>query len=246
MTQVYSRYESLVNDPDVDAVYIATPHSLHKANSLLCLQKGIAVLCEKPFAIDAVEVDQMILVAQDNNTLLMEAMWSYFLPHYQFVLIELNNKTYGELLKMEADFGFIKAFDKQSRLFNKSLGGGSLLDIGIYPIFAALSTLGGPDELATSATFFDNGVDSSCSMQFFYENGATASLTSSLLESTSCEALFHCERAIIKIERYFHSPSSVTGMSRKISILNLKLSGITMRLSTLTRYYAKVKKRVNS
>lgn len=209
-TKVYGSYQALANDANVDAVYIATPHSEHQANVLLCLEQGIAVLCEKPFAMNAKQVNSMIAAAQKNNVLLMEALWTYFLPHYQFVLTELNNKTYGKLLKVEADFGFIREFDGQSRLFNKSLGGGSLLDIGIYPIFVALSTLGVPDSITADATFFDNGADSSCAMIFNYNDGSTALLKSTLLESTPVEAVFYCERGIIKINSGFHSPSTVT------------------------------------
>jgi len=209
-TQAYNSYEALVNDANVDAIYIATPHSLHKENTLLCLQQGIPVLCEKPFAMNADEVNRMILSAKNNNVLLMEALWTYFLPHYQFVLKTLANNTYGKLLKVEADFGFAGEFNEASRLFKKSLGGGSLLDLGIYPIFVAQSTLGVPDTTAATATFFDNGADSSCSMQFNYNNGATALLKSTLIESTPCEAIFYCERGTIKINREFHCPSSVT------------------------------------
>jgi predicted dehydrogenase len=208
-TKAYSRYEALVDDKNIDAVYIATPHSLHKENVLLCLEQGIAVLCEKPFAMNTDEVNSMIAAATAHNTLLMEGLWTYFLPHYNFVLAELNNKNYGNLLRVEADFGFVKTFNESSRLFNKSLGGGSILDIGIYPIFAALSTLGMPDTIAANATFFDNGVDSSCSMVFNYNN-ATALLRSTLLESTPSEAVFYCEQGIIKINSGFHGPSTVT------------------------------------
>lgn len=213
--KAYNNYEALANDTNIDAVYIATPHSLHKENTLLCLAQGIAVLCEKPFAMNADEVNMMIATAKDNNVLLMEALWTYFLPHYQFVLTELTNKTYGNLLKIEADFGFIREFNAGSRLFKKSLGGGSLLDIGIYPIFLALSTLGKPDSINANATFFDNSADSSCTMSFNYHNGVTALLKSTLLESTPCEAVFYCERGIIKINSGFHSPSTVTLINDK-------------------------------
>jgi predicted dehydrogenase len=208
-TKAYSRYEALVDDKNIDAVYIATPHSLHKENVLLCLEQGIAVLCEKPFAMNTDEVNSMIAAATAHNTLLMEGLWTYFLPHYNFVLAELNSKKYGNLLKVEADFGFVKTFDGSSRLFNKSLGGGSLLDIGIYPIFTALSTLGAPDTIAANATFFDNGADSSCSMVFNYKN-ASALLKSTLLEFTPGEAVFYCEQGIIKINSGFHGPTTVT------------------------------------
>lgn len=205
----YNSYEQLVRDEHVDAIYIATPHALHQDNSLLCLEHGKAVLCEKPFAMDSQQVNRMIACAQKNNTLLMEALWTYFLPHYQFVLKELANKTYGNIVKLEANFGFTREFDNDSRLFNKALGGGSLLDIGIYPIFAALSTLGKPKNITAQASYFANGADSSCSMVFEYEQ-ATATLESTLLENTSNEAIFYCETGIIKINKGFHGPTTVT------------------------------------
>ncbi|WP_339916470.1 Gfo/Idh/MocA family oxidoreductase [Yeosuana marina] len=209
-TKAYSSYEDLASDPLVDAVYIATPHAFHKENTILCLEKGISVLCEKPFAMNADEVNEMIACAKANNTLLMEALWTYFLPHYQHVLETLKNKTYGNILKLEADFGFFREFNNDSRLFRKSLGGGSLLDIGIYPIFSALSTLGVPQKKEAHATFFDNKTDSSCDMTFYYDNDVTATLKSSLLEDLPTEAIFYCEQATIKVNRQFHCPTTVS------------------------------------
>lgn len=232
-TKAYSSYKALANDANIDAVYIATPHSLHKENALLCLEQRIAVLCEKPFAMDADEVNSMIAAATAHNTLLMEGLWTYFLPHYNFVLSELNSKKYGDLLRVEADFGFVKTFNESSRLFKKSLGGGSLLDIGIYPIFAALSTLGVPDTIAANATFFDNGADSSCSMVFNYNN-ATALLKSTLLKSTLSEAVFYCEQGIIKINSGFHGPSTVTlinGTNEESIDFNCKTYGYNYEIS---------------
>ncbi|MBA6379827.1 MULTISPECIES: Gfo/Idh/MocA family protein [unclassified Colwellia] len=209
-TKAYSSYKALVNDENVDAIYIATPHSMHKENALLCLEQGIAVLCEKPFAMNTDEVQCMIDAATANNTLLMEGLWTYFLPHYNFVLNKLTDKTYGNLRKVEADFGFAREFNQEARLFNKSLGGGSLLDIGIYPIFAALTTLGVPETMTADATFFANGADSSCSMVFNYKNNVVALLKSTLLESAPSEAVFYCEQGNIKINSGFNSPSTVT------------------------------------
>lgn len=208
--KAYDSYELLAEDANVDAVYIATPHSYHKEHSILCLTHQKAVLCEKPFAMNSQEVLEMIATAKANNTLLMEALWTYFLPHYQHVLKMLKENTYGKLLKMNADFGFHRDFDNESRLFRKSLGGGSLLDIGIYPIFSALTTLGEPKSIEATATFFENGADSSCSMVFHYEDGVEAHLKSTLLEATPTVAEFHCEKGIIKINGQFHAPSTVT------------------------------------
>lgn len=209
-TKAYGNYEDLVADPNVDAVYIATPHSSHKEYSILCLNHKKAVLCEKPLALNRQDVEEMIAVAKSNNVLLMEALWTYFLPHYQFVLNELKSGKYGAITKLEADFGFQPKFDINSRVFNKSLGGGSLLDIGIYPIFAALSTLGKPIDVDAKAIFFDNGADASCDIIFNYYDGVKAFLKSTLIEQTPTEAIFYCEKGIIKINSRFHQPSTVT------------------------------------
>lgn len=209
-TIAYDSYEALAKDPDIHAVYIATPHSFHKEHTLLCLNHKKAVLCEKPFAMNLQEIEEMIAHAKTNNVLLMEALWTYFLPHYQYVLKELQSKRFGNIIKLEADFGFKPAIDMTSRVFKKTLGGGSLLDIGIYPIFAALSTLGKPIDIEAKATFFDNGVDASCEMIFNYDEGVKAFLKSTLLEKTPTEAIFYCEKGIIKINSRFHQPSTVT------------------------------------
>ncbi|TVZ55556.1 putative dehydrogenase [Lutibacter sp. Hel_I_33_5] len=205
----YDSYEKLVRDPQVDAIYIATPHSLHKGNTLLCLQNKKAVLCEKPFAMNLQEVEEMITIAKENDVLLMEALWTHFLPHYNYVLELLKSEKFGSIKKLEADFGFKLAFDLNNRLFNKEVGGGSLLDIGIYPIFAALSTLGNPDSINANATFFENKADSSCDIVFNYKD-AKAVLKSTLLEETKTEAIFTLTNAIVKVNSRFHEPSTVT------------------------------------
>lgn len=208
--KAYNSYEALAKDENIDAVYIATPHSLHKSNSILCLNHKKAVLCEKPFAMNAEEVYEMIHIAKANNVLLMEALWTYFLPHYQYVLQLIKNKSFGNLLKVEADFGFTRPFDDTSRLFNKNLGGGSLLDIGIYPIFSALTTLGIPDNIQAQCTTFDNGADATCDMLFNYNSGSKAILKSSLIEDKPTSCTLYCEKATIKLNTQFHAPTSVT------------------------------------
>ena len=207
----YDTYESLVQDNNVDAVYIATPHSFHFEHTILCLKHKKAVLCEKPFAMNLLQVKEMIRFAKEQNTLLMEGLWTSFLPHYQFVLEFINNNTLGSLVQLEADFGFIPVLNFEGRLLNKQLGGGSLLDIGIYPIYAALSSLGIPENIEAQATFFDNGTDSSCKMIFHYGQ-AKAMLTSTLLAQTPTEAVFTFEKGTLKINSRFHQPTTVTLM----------------------------------
>ena len=207
--KAYSSYEELAKDSNVDAVYIATPHSFHKEHAILCLQNKKAVLCEKPFAMNLSEVTEMIEAAKENNVLLMEALWSFFLPHFTYVLDLVKSEKFGKLKNLEADFGFHTPYNTDSRLFKKELGGGSLLDIGIYPIFAALATLGEPDAIDASATFFENGADASCDMVFQYKN-AKATLKTSLLEETPSIAILKFENAIVKLNRQFLQSSSIT------------------------------------
>ena len=207
--KAYSSYEELAKDTNVDAVYIATPHSFHKEHAILCLQNKKAVLCEKPFAMNLSEVTEMIQVAKENNVLLMEALWSFFLPHFTYVLDIVKSEKFGKLKSLEADFGFHTPYNTDSRLFKKELGGGSLLDIGIYPIFAALATLGEPDAIDASATFFENGADASCEMVFQYEN-AKAILKSTLLKETPSVAILKFDKAIVKLNSQFHQSSSIT------------------------------------
>lgn len=208
-TKAYNSYLDLAKDIQVDAIYIATPHSFHKEHAILCLQNKKAVLCEKPFAMNLQEVTEMITVAKENNVLLMEALWTYFLPHFQYVVNIVKSEKFGKLIALEADFGFYNKYNTNSRVFKKEVGGGSLLDIGIYPIFAALATLGKPDTIDANATFFENGADSECNITFTYKN-AKATLKSSLLEQTPTHAIFTFENANVKMNTRFHEPSTIT------------------------------------
>jgi predicted dehydrogenase len=209
-TTSYDNYEALADDPLVDAVYIATPHAYHRDHSILCLNRKKAVLCEKPFAMNLGEVQEMIGTAKSNQTLLMEALWTYFLPHYRKVLELLNEGTIGNIHSVEADFGFRPEWDPGSRVFKKELGGGSLLDIGIYPIFLALTALGMPRDLEATGTLFENGVDSSCTMQFGYKTGAHARLFSTFLEKTPTAAVITGDKGRLTIHPKFHAPTTIT------------------------------------
>ena len=230
--KAYSSYEELAKDTNVDAVYIATPHSFHKEHAILCLRNKKAVLCEKPFAMNLSEVAEMIQVAKENNVLLMEALWSFFLPHFTYVLDIVKSEKFGKLKSLEADFGFHTPYNTDSRLFKKELGGGSLLDIGIYPIFAALATLGEPDAIHAKATFFENGADASCDMVFQYKN-AKATLKSTLLEEIPSIAILKFDKAIVKLNSQFHQSSSITVIqNNKEEIINFDFKTIGYNFET--------------
>jgi predicted dehydrogenase len=152
----------------------------------------------------------MILTAKKENIFLMEALWTYFLPHYQYVLELVKSEKFGKITGLDTDFGFEAPFLPEKRLFNKNLGGGSLLDIGIYPVFAALSLLGKPTTISAKAEFGETGVDESCSIVFNYPNGVRAHLLSTIKKTTPTTATITFEKATLTINRRFHEPTSVT------------------------------------
>ncbi|MGB7843819.1 MAG: Gfo/Idh/MocA family oxidoreductase [Salinimicrobium sp.] len=209
-TMVFSSYEQMLQDKEVDVIYVATPHVFHHKHTLLCLQHGKAVLCEKPFAINKEQVEEMIATARENKVFLMEAMWTPFLPHIKYLNEILNSGKYGKVKKLTADFGFDAPFDEEGRLFKKSLGGGSLLDIGIYPIFLALHSLGKPEKVEANAEFGKTGVDENCEVILSYSNGAKADLKSSIKEKTPTTAEFELEKATIKLHSKWHEPTTVS------------------------------------
>ena len=206
----YGSYEALVKDDKIDVIYIATPHVFHHSNTLLCLQHKKAVLCEKPFAMNRPQVEEMIAEAKKQNVFLMEALWTYFLPHYQYVLELVNSGEMGAITALKADFGFVGNSDPKARLFNKELGGGSLLDIGIYPIFAALTILGKPENIKAKARYSTTGIDENCHMFFTYKNDVKAVLYSDITKKTATEIHISFEKGNLVVHSNFHQPSHIT------------------------------------
>ena len=206
----YGSYEEMLADKELDVVYIATPHVLHCENTLQCLRAGKAVLCEKPFAMDETQVKLMIAEAKKQNLFLMEALWTTFLPTILKVEELIAAGTLGDIIHIKSDFGYKALYDVNWRLFNKKLGGGSLLDIGIYPIFIALHILGIPDKIISDAFVGETDVDESMVMAFKYNSGATASLSSSLVTNTPVETDICGTKARIKIHRMWHIPTYLT------------------------------------
>ncbi|MBK9737886.1 MAG: Gfo/Idh/MocA family oxidoreductase [Saprospiraceae bacterium] len=200
----FDSYDDLVLCPEVDVIYIATPHSFHMEHTLLCLRSKKAVLCEKPLAINSLQVNKMINTARVNQTFLMEAMWTAFLPNIINVHEFIKSNKIGQIRHLTADFGFKAEYNEASRLFNPELAGGALLDIGIYPIFISLLLLGKPKNIEAAATISPSGVDSSVSLLFTYDNGCTAFLFASVdVDSdTKCE-IFGTEGKI-EIPNRFH------------------------------------------
>lgn len=204
--KTWNSYEAMLADPALDAVYIATPHVFHYEHTLLCLTHRKAVLCEKPFAINTREVKQMIATAKKKNTFLMDALWTLCLPHILKTKEIVESGQLGKLISVKADFGFRANFDPYSRLFDRDLGGGSLLDIGIYPALLSLFLLGNPKKITAAALMGKTKIDEECAVFLEYENGQTANLHSTLLARTPIEAYVYCEKGYIHIPSRFHEP----------------------------------------
>ena len=192
-------YAALAADPQIDAIYVATPHGFHAAHSILCLQHGKAVLCEKPLALNAREVGEMISASQRHNAFLMEAMWTRFLPMTRAILELVSSGQIGEIKYIRADFGFYAAFDPAGRLFDIRLGGGSLLDIGIYPLYLCLQLLGEPAKIVAAGRQSPTGSDETCHAILEYPNGANAIISSTLSCQTPLTAEIAGTKGMIRI-----------------------------------------------
>ncbi len=205
---IYGSYEQLAADPDVDAIYIATPHSHHHEHTLLCLQHNKAVLCEKAFAINARQASEMIAAARNKQVFLMEALWSRFLPHFDVVKKMIEEGRIGKLMSMQVNFGFKPADPVPQRLFDPKLGGGTLLDIGIYNVFFVHAFMGIPDEIQAIMKPAPSGVDEQLAVQFRYNDGRVAQLLSSFSSNLGTEADIAGDAGRIRLHNRFYEPST--------------------------------------
>jgi dihydrodiol dehydrogenase / D-xylose 1-dehydrogenase (NADP) len=173
----YGSYDDLVTDPDVDVIYIANPHPFHAASSILCLEHGKAVLCEKPFTVSAPEAIRVVETARRRNVFAMEGMWTRFFPALQQVRRWINEGRIGEVRAVQADLANRFSSDPTSRMMNPSLAGGALLDLGIYVVsFASFVMQREPVSIVAQMHRGKTGVDEQTAMLLKYDNGAIASL----------------------------------------------------------------------
>ena len=216
----FGSYFELVNNPDVDAIYVATPHPMHKENTVMALEAGKPVLCEKAFAMNYSEAAEMVRVARAKNLLLMEAMWTRSLPHMKRIREIVASGVLGRIVTVRADHGQWFAEDPNFRLFAPSLGGGALLDLGIYPVSFAHMVLGKPSEITAKATPAFTGVDAQTSMIFSYESGAQAVLTTTLSAASPNRAVIVGTEARIEVDRTFYNPSNFRVISRSGDVID--------------------------
>ncbi len=202
-------YAGIFDGPHVDAVYIATPHTGHFELTMLCLERGIPVLCEKPLGLNYAEVEQVVKTARERDTYLMEALWSRFLPAVLEMKRRVDAGAIGELQGLRADFGFRGQPQEdfsRDRLFNPALGGGALLDIGIYPIWLAQYLFGAPEEIHATARLTELGADVDTQVTLRYAGGKLAHCYATLLAETRSDAFLIGTEGELHIHRRFHEP----------------------------------------
>lgn len=194
----FSNIDEFLSIP-VDVVYIATPHTLHHEYVMHCLKAGVPVLCEKPMGINSAQVKEMIDTSEREHVFLMEGMWVKFLPSVQKI-IELHEQgLLGRIRSVKAAMSYKAPRDPENRFYNPDLGGGSLLDLGIYPVFLALLMLDMPDEISAAGSLYDNGIDETCSVLLKYDSGAYANLESSIVTQLELSAEIAGEKGAVKI-----------------------------------------------
>ncbi|MBT5925913.1 MAG: Gfo/Idh/MocA family oxidoreductase [Verrucomicrobia bacterium] len=206
----HSNYQKLADDPEVDAVYVATPHSLHCENTLLCLEAGKAVICEKPFAVNSQQVAKMIEVARHQNCFLMEAMWMRFIPLIREARRRVAAGAIGDVRMIQADFGFNVPFNPDGRLFDTSLAGGALLDVGIYPLAFSAMFLGEPKDIVSLPAIGESGVDEQSAYLLRHEQGQLSVLSSAVRVETSQSAWVYGTSGRIHFHTHFWKADHMT------------------------------------
>jgi predicted dehydrogenase len=207
----YGDYAALAADPDVDVVYVATPHSCHEADTRLMLEAGKPVLCEKPFALHARQAGRMVETARSRRLFLMEALWSRFLPSYRALVDVLAEGRIGEPLHVEADFGFRVPTMPEHRLFDPALGGGALLDLGIYPLQLCSLVLGGPpDRVAAGGVVGETGVDEQVAAVLHHPGGGLGVIKAAIRVATACTARVSGSDGWIDLPAFMHCPDEIT------------------------------------
>ncbi len=198
--KVYNSYEELVKDADVDIVYIATPHVFHFGQTMLCIQNNKPVLCEKPLSLSPADTAAMIAAAKEKDLFFMEGMWTICMPFIQKIQEIISDGILGDVKYITADFSFGVPNDPEGRLMNKALGGGSVLDVGVYPVFLAAFFLGEPTIIRTVSKLALTGVDEYASILLQYEGNQTAHLFCGIGFQTSIEAEITGTKGRIKIK----------------------------------------------
>nr|MDT0660267.1 Gfo/Idh/MocA family oxidoreductase [Micromonospora sp. DSM 115978] len=208
--RAYGSWQELAADPEVDVIYVATPHSAHHAATLTCLEAGRAVLCEKPFTLDRASSAELIEAARSRGVFLMEAMWMRCNPLVLRMVELIADGAIGTLTTVRADFGVFGPFPPESRMRARALGGGALLDLGVYPISLAHLLLGAPDQVRSWAQISPEGVDENTGVLLGYDSGAVAALTCGIIGATGVTASVAGTTGRIELPAPFFRPPYLT------------------------------------
>ncbi|MGI5213113.1 Gfo/Idh/MocA family protein [Plantactinospora sp. CA-290183] len=208
--RAYGSWPELAADPEVDVVYVATPHAAHLDATLTCLSAGKAVLCEKPITLDRAGAQRLVDTARANDLFLMEAMWMRCNPAVLRVQELIAEGAVGEVTSVQADFGVAGPFPPEHRMRARALGGGALLDLGVYPVGLAHLLLGAPDHVRAWAKLGPEGVDENTGIVLGYDSGAVASLTCGMIGATPVAATITGTTGRIELAPPFYRPARVT------------------------------------
>lgn len=208
--RAYGSWQELAEDPDVDVVYVATPHSAHHAASKLCLEAGKAVLCEKPLTLDTAQAEDLVATARARGVFFMEAMWTRANPVIRALTELVADGAIGEVTAVTADFGVAGPFPVGHRMRAPELGGGALLDLGVYPVTFAHLLLGEPDTVLAWASLTPEGTDQNTGMILGYEGGTVATLHCGFVGETSQRGQIAGTAGRIEIPRHFYRPDRFT------------------------------------
>ncbi len=209
-TRAYAGYEEVAADPGVDVVYVATPHTFHLDNVQLCFAHSKAVLCEKPVTLNARDAVVLTEEARRRGLFFMEAMWMRCNPAIRAAVDLVATGAIGTVTQVSADFGFVPIQPPGHRLFDPALGASALLDIGIYPLTFASLFLGEPKSISSVGTLSDRGIDLSCASLLSYDDGASATLSCTLLADTPSRAAVSGTLGNLELSRRFHCPTGFT------------------------------------
>lgn len=203
----FGTYEEMVQSDLIDAVYVATPHSFHKEHSILAMKHGKHVLCEKPISVNVTELDEMIEVAKESKVLLMEAMWSRFLPSTNYVKEIISSKRFGEVTHLELAFGFEidEDYPSEGRLLNINLAGGSILDVGIYPVSVMMYLVDKEiKEFHVMSDITEEGIDLDTVINIVFEDDTTATLHSSIAQELDDVGSIYFGKTEVCMKRFYH------------------------------------------
>lgn len=209
-TRAHASYEDLVADPDVDVVYVATPHAMHLANARMAMEAGKHVLVEKPLTLNLAEAEEMVAVARTHDRFLMEAMWMACNPLVLALVEGLRSGRFGRPRQVHADLGFVVDRPPEDRLLNRDLGGGALLDMGVYPLTFADLVLGPAARLTAVAGVSEAGIDLDVAIAGEYVGGAVAALTASMTSCSPRTASIATDTGRIDVAADFHHPTTAT------------------------------------